>query len=108
VNMVNDGRRRHADGTSLCGEYPDEDYEEEEQDIRDAQGIPTALYIRNLHQAGEWSFHIHNNRKTVQHSRTQLQQLDCYIFSKANLTPIPMLQVSPTWSVRFDTKQGDR
>jgi hypothetical protein len=37
VNVVNDGRRRHADGTSLCGEYPDEDYEEEEQDIGDAQ-----------------------------------------------------------------------
>ena len=28
----NDRRRRHVDGTSLCGEYPDEDYEEEEQD----------------------------------------------------------------------------
>jgi hypothetical protein len=23
ANIVNDGRRRHADGTSLCGEYPD-------------------------------------------------------------------------------------
>jgi hypothetical protein len=32
VNVVNDGRRRHVDGTSLCGEYPDEDYEEEEEE----------------------------------------------------------------------------
>jgi hypothetical protein len=69
--MVNDGRRRHADGTSLYGEYPDEDYEEEEQDIGDAQGIPTALYISNLHQAGERFPYIHTNRKTTQHSRTQ-------------------------------------
>ena len=45
VNTVNDGRRRHADGTSLCGDYPPEDYEEEEEDIGDAQVGPPSFSL---------------------------------------------------------------